>query len=177
MIMQNLWNRDVKKQWMSSHQDLHLMKETLLKRRVTIALKTNEKNSPVVAEENKSFGEILSWYDNCTINLGYVKNWAFTNKPYPICSKDGKVDKTNTKSLFRNLLQSLSRVAPIKSTPTCTTTSIVNATRVVRIITIKDANLPCFFSFKENICVHWTSSWKCPSYCLWYLQLRRWYIS
>ena len=45
---------------MSSHQDLHLMKETLLKRRVTIALKTNEKNSPVVAEENKSFGEILS---------------------------------------------------------------------------------------------------------------------
>ena len=57
------------------------------------------------------------------------------------------VNEANRKSFFRNKLQSLSPVAPIKSPPTCITTSVVDALRVVRIIAIKDTNPPLFVTW------------------------------
>ena len=80
-------------------------------------------------------------------------NWPATNKPYLICSEDGKVNKANRKSLFRNKLLFLSYVAPIRSPPTCITTSIVVAMRFVR-IKIKDANPPLFLTWARKLFVY-----------------------
>ena len=72
--------------------------------------------STIAEDENKSFGEIFACFDNQTLNLRQIMNWPVTNKPYSICSEDGKV-KAYTKSLFRNKLQSLCLVAPTNFAP------------------------------------------------------------
>ena len=93
---------------------------------------------------------MLSCYENRTLNLRYIMNWPVTNKTYSTCSEDGKVNEANRKSFFRNKLQSLRPVAPIKSPPTCMTTGVVDAMRVVWIITIKDTNPPLFLTWARK---------------------------
>ena len=82
--------------------------------------------STIAEDENKSFGEIFACFDNQTLNLSQIMNWPVTNKPYSICSKDGKV-KANRKSLFRNKLQSLCPVAPTNFAPKSVSASVVHA--------------------------------------------------
>ena len=117
----------------------------------------NKNDSTVAGEGNQSFAEMLSCFDNRTLSLRYIMNWPVTNRTYSTCSEDGKVNEANRKSFFRNKLQSLRPVAPVKSPPTCMTTSVVDAMRVVRIITIKNTNPPLFltwarkaFAYTEN---------------------------
>ena len=119
----------------------------------------NKKMSTIAEDENKSFGEIFASFDNQTLNLRQIMNWPVTNKPYSICSEDGKV-KTNTKSLFRNKLQSLCPVAPANFAPKCVSASVVDAMRVVRIIPIKGTDPPLYSTWAKAICTHRKFTWK-----------------
>ena len=65
-----------------------------------------------------------------------------------------RLTKQTEKFLFLNKLKSLSPAAPIKSPPTYITTSIVDAMRVARIITIKDTNPPLFLTWERKVFVH-----------------------
>ena len=106
--------------------------------------------STIAENENKSFGEIFACIDNQTLNLRQIMNWPVTNKPYSICSEDGKV-KANTKYLFRNKLQSLCPVAPTNFAPKCVSTSVVDAMRVVRIIPIKGTDPPLYSTWAKKL--------------------------
>ena len=82
----------------------------------------------IAEDENESFGETFACFNNQTLNLCQIMNWPVTNKPYSICSED---DKANTKSLFRNKLQSLCPVAPTNFAPKCVSASVVDAMSAV----------------------------------------------
>ena len=93
---------------------------------VSFVTTNNKKMSTITEDENKSFGEIFACFDNQTFNLSQLMNWPVTNKPYSICSEDGKV-KANTKSLFGNKLQSLCPVAPTNFAPKSVSASVVSS--------------------------------------------------
>ena len=65
-----------------------------------------------------------------------IMDWPVTSKPYAIAAEDGKVRST-LKSLFRNYLQCLCQVKPSSDPSTAIQKSIVDAMRVVRMISIK----------------------------------------
>ena len=106
--------------------------------------------STIAEDENKSFGEIFACFDNQTLSLRQIMNWAMTNKPYTTCSEGGKV-KANTKSLFRNKLQSLCTVAPTNFAPKYVSASVVDAMRVVRIIPIKGTDPPLYSTWAKKL--------------------------
>ena len=111
---------------------------------------SNKKMSTIAEDENKSFGEIFACFDNQTLNLHQIMNWPVTNKPYSICSEDGKI-KANTKSLFRNKLQSIFPVAPTNFAPKCASASVVDAIRVVRVIPIKGTDLLLYSTWAKKL--------------------------
>ena len=108
--------------------------------------------STIAENENESFGEIFACFDNQRLNLRQTMNWSVTNKPYSICSEDGKV-KANTKSLFRNKLQSLCPVAPTNVAPKCANASVFDVMRVVRIIPIKGTDPPLYSTWAKKLFV------------------------
>ena len=105
--------------------------------------------STIAKDENKFFGEIFACFDNQMLNLCQIMYWLVTNKPCSICSEDGKV-KANTKSLFRNKLQSLCPVAPTNFAPECVSASVVDAMKVVQIIPMKGTNLPLYSTWAKS---------------------------
>ena len=106
--------------------------------------------STIAEDENKSFGEMFACFDNQTLNLHQIMNWPVTNKPYSICSEDGKV-KANTKALFRNKLQSLCPVAPTNFAPKCVSASVVDVIREVQIIPIKGTDTPLYSTWAKML--------------------------
>ena len=113
--------------------------------------------STIAEDENKSFSDIFACFDNQTLSLRQIMNWLVTNKPHSICSEDGKV-KANTKSLFRNKLQSLCPAAPTNFVPKCVSACVVDAMRIVRIIPIEGSDQPLcstwakkLFAYIENL--------------------------
>ena len=101
-------------------------------------------------DESKSFGEILSRFEGKKLNLPIIMDWSVTSKPYAIAAEDGKV-RSNSESLFRDYLQCLCQVNPSSDLSTAIQTSIVDAMRVVRIISIKNANPPIFLSWPKIV--------------------------
>ena len=59
--------------------------------------------------------------------------------------------KANTKSLFRNKLQSLCPEAPTILGPKCVSANVVDAMRVVRIIPIKGTDLPLYLPWAKKL--------------------------
>ena len=136
---------------MNLSQGLYFKKTILLKIHVVSFVTTSKKKMSTIAEdENKSFGEIFACFDNQTLNLHQIMNWSVTNKPYSICSEDGKV-KENTKSLFQNKLESLCPVAPTNFAPKCVSASVVDAMRVVLIIPIKGTDPPLYSTWAKKL--------------------------
>ena len=60
--------------------------------------------STIAEDENKSFGEIFACFDNQTLNLCQIMNWPVTNKPYSICSEDGKVKNWKSVHILYKLI-------------------------------------------------------------------------
>ena len=77
-------------------------------------------------------------------------DWPVTSKPYTIAAEDGKV-RSNSESLFRNCLQCLCQVKPSSDPSAAIQMSIVDAMRVVRMISMKNANPPIFLSWAKNV--------------------------
>ena len=100
--------------------------------------------------KSKLFGEILSRFEGKKLNLRTIMDWPVTSKSYTIAAEDRKVH-SNSKSLFRNHLQGLCEVKPLRVPPTAIQTSIVDVMRVVRMISIKNANPPIFLSWEKNV--------------------------
>ena len=80
------------------------------------------------------------------LNLRQIMNWPVTNKPYSICSKDGKV-----KSLFRKKLQSLCSVAPTNLVQKSVSSSVVDAMRVVPIIPVNGIDPPLYSTWAKKL--------------------------
>ena len=125
--------------------------DSIKKQKVVLFVTTSNKNMSTIAEdENKSFGEIFACFKNQTLKLRQIMNWPVTNKPYSICSEDDNV-KANTKSLFRNKLQSLCPVAPTNFATKCVSASVVDAMRVFRIIPIKITDPPLYSTWAKKL--------------------------
>ena len=122
-----------------------------IKKEKVVSFQTVKKKTPVTIplDESKSFGEILSRFEGKKLNLRMIMDWPVTSKPYAIAAEDGKV-RSNSKSLFRNYLQCLCQVKPSSNPSSAIQTSIVDATRVVRMISIKNVNPPIFLSWAKN---------------------------
>ena len=77
-------------------------------------------------------------------------DWPVTTRPYEIAAKDGKA-RSNSKSLFRNYLHCLYQAKPSSDPYRAIQASIVDAMRVVRIISIKNVNPPINLSRAKNV--------------------------
>ena len=75
---------------------------------------------------------------------------AVTSKRYATAAEDGKVC-SNSKSLFRNYLQCLCQVRPSRDPSTAIQMSIADAMRVVRMISVKNADPTIFLSWPKNV--------------------------
>ena len=71
------------------------------KKEKVVSFQTVKKKTPVTIplDESKSFGEILSRFEEKILNLRMIMDWPVTSKPYTIAIEDGKV-RSNSKSLF-----------------------------------------------------------------------------
>ena len=85
----------------------------------------------IIEDEGHSYGALLAEFDKKELDMQAIMNWTITSKPLSIC-------RLLSKSLFRNNLQLLSPVPSSSSAPIGIDRCIVNAMRVVRMITIKD---------------------------------------
>ena len=122
-----------------------------IKKEKVVSFQTVEKKAPVTIplDENKSFSEILSRFEGKKLNLRMIMDWSVTNKPYAVAA-DGRV-RSNSKTVFRNYLQCLCQVKSSSDPSTAFQTSIVDAMRVVRMISIKNTNPTIFLSWAKNI--------------------------
>ena len=123
-----------------------------IKKEKVVSFQTVKKKTPdtIPLDESKSFGEILSRFEGKKLKLRMIMDWPVNSKPYAIAAEDGKV-RSNSKSLFRNYLQCLCQVKPSSDPSTAIQTSIVDAMRVARMISIKNANPPIFLSWAKNV--------------------------
>ena len=85
----------------------------------------------IIEDERHSYGALLAEFDKKKLDMQAVMDWPITSKPRSIC-------RLLSKSLFRNNLQLLSPVPSSSSALIGIDRCIVDAMRVVRMITIKD---------------------------------------
>ena len=117
---------------------------------ISFTTKKAKKEMTAVQDENVSFGEILSRYEGRKLNLRQIMEWPITSKPYAIAAEDGKA-RSNSKSLFRNYLQSLNPQKASTEPSSDINTSVVDMMRVVRLISISDAKPPTFLEWAKSI--------------------------
>ena len=75
-------------------------KELFFRNIITIQLKSKsllfldqikgKKLLSTTEDENESYGEILSHFDNKKLDLRMIMNWPVTSKPYSICGENEK---------------------------------------------------------------------------------------
>ena len=72
-----------------------------IKKEKVLSFQNVKKKTPatIPLDESKSFGEILSRFEEKILNLRMIMDWPVTSKPYTIAIEDGKV-RSNSKSLF-----------------------------------------------------------------------------
>ena len=73
-----------------------------------------------------------------------------TSRPWAIVNEDEK-NRNNSKHLFRNHLQNLSPIPKTHKVPDNISTSIVDAMRAVRMISVADLKLRTFKSWADEI--------------------------
>ena len=74
-------------------------------------------------------------------------HWPVTSKPYAIAAEDDKV-RSDSESLY---LQCLRQLKPSSDPSAAIHTSIFDAMKVVRMISIKNANPLIFLSWAKNV--------------------------
>ena len=85
----------------------------------------------IIEDKGHSYGALLAEFDKKKLDMPAITDWSITSKPLSIC-------RLLSKSLFRNNLQFLSPVPSSSSAPIGIDCYIVDAMRVVHMITIKD---------------------------------------
>ena len=96
-----------------------------------------KKKRSIPEDEGQSFADILSIFDNKSLDLRKIMEWPVTNKPWSICKEENK-SRANHKSLFRNHLELLSSIPPTTTLPRGIHVSVVDAMQVVRLIPVSD---------------------------------------
>ena len=96
----------------------------------------DKKRVSLIEDEEHSYGAILVELDK-RLDMRTIIDWPISSKPWSICSEKGG-SISLSKSLFQNNLQLLSPVPSGSSAPIGIDCCIVDAMRVVRMITIKD---------------------------------------
>ena len=101
-------------------------------------------------DEGQSFTEVLASFDQKKLNLRKIVEYCVTSRPWMIVNEEEKSRNSN-KHLFRNHLQNWSPVPKTHKTPENITTSIVDAMRVVRMISVAGLKPRTFRSWANNI--------------------------
>ena len=111
--------------------------------------KTTKKYS-IPENEDQSFTEIFAMYDKQKLDLRKMMDYYVTSRPYAIVNEDEK-SRNNNKHLFRNHLQNLSPIPETHNVPDNISTSIVDAMRAIRMISVAGLKLRTFKSWADEI--------------------------
>ena len=104
----------------------------------------------IVEDKGQSYAAILAEYDKKELDMRAIMEWPITSKPWAICSEKGG-SRSLSKSLFINNLQLLSPVPSSSSAPINIDCCIVDAMRVVRMVTINGLKPFTFRSWVRRI--------------------------
>ena len=94
---------------------------------------TEKKKHFTPEDEGQYFTEILTTFDQKKLNLRKIIDYCVTGKPRSIVNKYERSHGDN-KSIFRNYSQIVSTASKVKKPPDTMSSSIVDAVRVVRLI-------------------------------------------
>ena len=94
-----------------------------------------EKKRTIADNENQSLTEILVMYDEKKLNLKYFMNWCLFDRPWMFIKED-ETSRENRKSVFRNHIQSMSPIEPTSDIPPNIKTVIVDAMRIVQMVSV-----------------------------------------
>ena len=110
-----------------------------------------KKDTVIPTDEGQSFAELLAQFDGKTVELKSAMHGRVTSKPWSIVNENDKT-RANAKSAFRNLLQQSSPVSPTNAMPGDINVSVVDAMRVVKMISIKKVSPRTFRGWGNEFC-------------------------
>ena len=112
-----------------------------------------KKKRSIPEDEDQSFVDMLSIFDSKCLDLRKIIEWPVTGKPWSISKEENK-SKTNQKSLFRNHLELLPPIPPTMTLTQGIHVSVVDAMRVVRLISVSYLKPRAFKYWAINVLNH-----------------------
>ena len=109
-----------------------------------------KKHQKIPEDECELLGYVLAQFDEKRLDLKHLLQWPVTSKPWAICSKVEQ-RKSSRKPLFRNNLQLLSPAPSTATVPSGVCYCIVDAVRVVKMITITNLTTPTFLRWEKRL--------------------------
>ena len=113
--------------------------------------KTTKQKQSIPEDEGQSFTDIFAMYDEKKLEL--IMDYCVTNKPWAIVNEDENCCNIN-KHLFRNHLQNLSSIPKTDKVPDNISTSIVNAMRATRMISVAGLKLHNVKTWADEIMIY-----------------------
>ena len=104
----------------------------------------------IPTDECQSFAELLSQFDGKLLQLRSAMHGRVTSRPWMIVNENNKA-RGNAKSVFRNMLQQCSPAPSSNNVPAGINVSIVDAMRVVNMITIKKLKPRTFRRWSRDV--------------------------
>lgn len=117
-----------------------------------LLIKKRDRSLSIPEDEGQSFADIMNRYDKQVLDIEYIMKWPVTTFPWAICKEEEK-SRTCSKAVFRNYLQRLNPVKPIKDGLNISCT-VVDAMRIVRIIPITGLKPPTFQTWLNKVLDH-----------------------
>ena len=112
--------------------------------------KTTKKKHSIPEDEGQSFTDIFAMFDERKLDLCKIMDYCVTSKLWAIVNKDEKSRNSN-KRLFENHLQNLSPIPKTHKIQDNISTSIVDAMRAIRMISVADLKPHTFKSRVDEI--------------------------
>ena len=97
--------------------------------------KTTKKKHSIPEDEGQSLTDIFAMFDMKTLDLCKIMDYCVTSKPWAIVNEDEK-SHNNNKHVFRNHLQNLFPIPKRHKVLDNISTSIVDAVRAIRMISV-----------------------------------------
>ena len=115
--------------------------------------KKQKKNPSIPEDEGQSFCEILATFDQKKLNLRKIVEYCVTSRPWMIVNENEE-SRASQKHLLRNNLQNMCPIPKSSHKPENISTSIVDAMRVVNMISIAGLKPRIFRSWADAIMEH-----------------------
>ena len=111
---------------------------------------TRKKKHSIPEDEGQSSTKFLAIFDQKKLNLRKIIDYCVTSKPWSVANEYER-SRGNNKSLFRNYLQSESAASKLQKSPDNISSSIIDTTRVVRLISISGLKQRTLKSWADRI--------------------------